>query len=90
MGDGSHYHGMLTMPQSTVQRVRGYITVVQEGRFQLRADGGQGLLLTLAHNADADAAALQQFCAAHTYVAVEYAGTPDLASGAAQSVRAIE
>lgn len=75
---------------SSVRRVCGYITVVQEQRFQLQADGGQGLLLTLAHNANADAAALRAFCAAHTYVEVEYDGTPELASGAARSVRALE
>ena len=39
------------MLSATPQTAAGYITVVQEQRFRLVTDTGQGFLLTLAHNA---------------------------------------
>ena len=69
--------------------VAGRITIVQEQRFRLQSDAGQGLLFTLARGASASAADLRRFHAAGTHVVVEYTGEPNLASGGAQAVRAI-
>jgi len=76
---------MSDLPTNTAS---GYITVVQEQRFRLMTDDGQGLLLTLARDADVDAAELRRFHEAHTHVLVTYGGTPNLETGAAHAVRA--
>jgi hypothetical protein len=65
----------------------GRISVVQEGRFRLLTDGGQGLLLTLGHDASVDDAGLHDLHARDARVLVEYEGEPNLASGVAHRVR---
>jgi hypothetical protein len=75
------------VPPLNKQLASGHITVVQEERFRLLTDGGQGLLLTLAHGAGADAADLARYLAEHAHVTVEYRGEPNLASGVALAVR---
>ena len=67
----------------------GRISVVQEGRFRLLTDGGQGLLLTLGHDASVDDAELQELHARNTHVVVEYDGEPNLASGVARRIRSV-
>jgi formate dehydrogenase major subunit len=65
------------------KEVQGRITLVQEQRFRLVTDDGRVLLLTLAHNADADLRRLQQSGAS---VRVEYDGEPNFSSGVAHRV----
>ncbi len=67
---------------------RGVITIVQEGRFRLVTGEGEGLLLTLAHDAAASPRDLCAWQAAATPVVVEYSGEPNLESGVAQRVSA--
>jgi len=67
----------------------GHILLVQEGRFRLLADGGQGLLLTLAHNANVDAADLQRFQRERSQIEVHYTGEPNLVSGVAHEIRVL-
>jgi hypothetical protein len=66
---------------------RGRISAVQEGRFRLLTDGGQGLLLTLGHDASIDDAELEALHAGDAHVVVEYDGEPNLASGVARRIR---
>lgn len=68
--------------------VSGHITVVQEERFRLVTDTGQGLLLTLSNHAGLDADDLCRFRDAGTRVVVRYDGEPNLESAVARSVRA--
>ena len=64
----------------------GYITVVQEQRFRLVTDAGQGLLLTLAHDAPLDSSSLQHLHGSMTHVDVEYEGDPNLQTGVAHMI----
>jgi hypothetical protein len=66
---------------------QGTIAVVQEQRFRLITDAGQGLLLTLAHDAPLDAGELHRLHDANLHVVVEYEGEPNLDSGVAHSVK---
>jgi len=70
-----------------LQRVSGRITVVQEQRFRLVTDGGQGFLLTLAHDAGLNGSDLCLLCDAGLRVDVELDGEPGLASAVAHSVK---
>jgi len=79
------------MAESTHSQVaRGHITVVQEQRFRMVTDAGQGMLFTLSRGAQAHQADLHRFHEAYAHVAVEYMGEPNLASGVAQAVYPIE
>jgi hypothetical protein len=69
------------------RRARGHISIIQEQRFCLMTDAGQGLLLTLSQDADADIPQLERWRRAGASVLVEYRGEPALASGVARSVR---
>jgi len=75
------------MASATTHRVRGHITLIQESRFRLVSDTGQGFLFTLAHNAAVGHQDLERFYRAGTAVTVEYTGEPNLASAIAHSVR---
>ena len=75
------------MLSATPQTAAGYITVVQEQRFRLVTDTGQGLLLTLAHNAPVGENDLHHWRQAKTHVAVTYEGQPNFASGIAHAVK---
>ncbi len=66
---------------------QGTIAVVQEERFRLITDTGQGLLLTLAYDAPLDGADLRQLHQANRHVIVEYEGEPNLDSGVAHSIK---
>jgi hypothetical protein len=66
---------------------QGYIAVVQEQRFRLITDAGQGLLLTLAHDAPLDESDLHHLHDANLHVVVEYEGEPNLDSGVAHSIK---
>ncbi len=65
---------------------QGTIAVVQEQRFRLVTDAGQGLLLTLAYDAPLDESDLHRFHDTGMHVVVEYEGEPNLASGVAHSI----
>jgi hypothetical protein len=73
---------------ATAYSVRGHITLVQEERFRVVSDSGQGLLFTLAHNANISAADLHRFHEEGAEVVVGFRGEPDLETGVAHSVRA--
>ncbi len=66
---------------------QGIIAVVQEERFRLITDTGQGLLLTLAYDAPLDGADLRRLHQANRHVIVEYEGEPNLDSGVAHSIK---
>jgi hypothetical protein len=66
---------------------QGTIAVVQEQRFRLITDAGQGLLLTLAYDAPLDGKDLHRLHDANLHVVVEYEGEPNLDSGVAHSVK---
>jgi hypothetical protein len=65
----------------------GKIAVVQEERFRLINDQGQGLLLTLSRSASATAEDLWRFHRQATEVLVSYTGQPNTESGVASQVR---
>jgi hypothetical protein len=65
----------------------GKIAVVQEERFRLITDDGQGLLLTLSHSARATPEDLWAYHRRSAHVRVDYSGEPNMASGVATSVR---
>jgi hypothetical protein len=72
---------------AAVKTVHGHISLVQEERFCVVTAAGQGLLLTLAHDADVEARDLHRLHHDRARVRVEYDGEPDLDSGVAHSVR---
>jgi hypothetical protein len=75
------------MGSSARKHATGRIAVVQEERFRLISDDGQGLLLTLSHKAQAGP---EQMCRWHqqgTEVRVDYVGEPNLSDGVAMEVR---
>lgn len=78
------------MDTLTVEKVaRGHLLLVQESRFRLSTEEGQGLLLTLAHNANVDEEELHRFHHEGTRLEVRYKGEPNLVSGVAHRVTAI-
>ena len=77
------------MAMHRVKTAHGYIIVVQEDRFRLMTDSGQGFLLTLAHDARTSAADLCRIQGTHAHVAITYTGEPNLASGIAHAIRAL-
>ncbi len=74
------------MAKSSTQRASGHIVMVQEQRFRLRTDSGQGLLLTLSHKASLRGEDLQRLRGAQRRVGVVYEGGRDLANGVALEV----
>ncbi len=75
------------MKGSRARTARGTITVVQEERFRLVTDDGQGLLLTC--RSGLDGRDLCRWHANQTHLVVEYEGEPNLVSGVARSIRPI-
>ena len=71
------------------RRTAGRIIAVQEQRFRLQTESGQGLLLTLAVNANVDGQDLDRLRAAQTRIVVEYSGEPNLATGVAHRIRPV-
>ncbi len=71
------------MPNTDIHRETGFISVVQEYRFNFITDDGRGLLLTLDRFAGPDLDQLCQWQAEKTHVNVSYHGEPDLISGVA-------
>ena len=69
------------------RHAEGKIAVVQEERFRLISDDGQGLLLTLSHSTGVTPEELRQFQREAVHLAVAYNGEPNMASGVARSVR---
>ncbi len=76
------------MTKSQTQTVQGHITVVQEERFRMMTEGGQGLLFTLGNSIWHSAADLRHFRDTRTPVVVEYSGEPNLSTGVAHKVQA--
>ncbi|HEU5012701.1 MAG TPA: hypothetical protein VFT66_09170 [Roseiflexaceae bacterium] len=76
------------MAKSQTQTVRGHITVVQEERFRMITEGGQGLLFTLGNSIRYGADDLRRFRDTQTPVVVEYSGAPNLSTGMAHKVQA--
>jgi hypothetical protein len=70
-----------------MQTATGRITIVQEQRFRLVTASGQGLMLTLAHNASVGAGDLSYFRDSQTPVVVAYEGQPGMSSGVAHTIR---
>lgn len=64
----------------------GTIAVVQEQRFRLITDEGQGLLLTLSHKARANPNDLWRYHREAAYVLVDYTGEPNMETGVATAV----
>ncbi len=78
--------------RKTVDRkrtVRGTIAIVEEERFRLVTDCGQGLLLTLAEKAHLENKDLQRFHRAGVPVEVEYSGEPNLDTGVAYKIKLV-
>jgi hypothetical protein len=76
------------MTAATRQTAAGHIIAVQEQRFRLVTDAGQGLLLTLSHHAPVDENDLHLWHQTRAHVAVTYQGQPNLDSGIAHAVKA--
>ena len=74
------------MATDRTHMAQGTIAVVQEQRFRLITDAGQGLLLTLAYDAPLDESDLHRLHATGVRVVVEYEGEPNLESGIAHSI----
>jgi hypothetical protein len=69
---------------ATSRLARGHISIVQEERFTLVTDDGQGYRFTLAHDANIEASELQRLCSERAHVVIRFAGDPNLDSGVAQ------
>ncbi len=67
----------------------GIIAVVQEERFRLVTDSGQGLLLTLGNNLWVNSGDLCRWHDQGTRVSVEYEGEPNLVSGVARAIKPV-
>jgi hypothetical protein len=67
----------------------GHIIVVQEQRFCLMTDEGQGLYLTLTDDVGLNPSGLRRLCDARARVSVQYEAEPDSESGVARSVRVL-
>ena len=80
----------MTIFGARMQTATGVITVMQEQRFRLLTPKGQGLLLTLAHNASLAGCDLWRLHRANIPVVVAYRGEPNLESGVAYVVRPSE
>ena len=65
----------------------GTIAVVQEERFRLITDDGQGLLLTLSRKAPVTPEDLWRYHRQASHVTVEYSGQPNTETAVAQQVR---
>ncbi|GAC1359135.1 MAG: hypothetical protein NVS4B8_15820 [Herpetosiphon sp.] len=68
---------------------RGHITVVQEARFTLITEDGNGMLFTLSHHADLDADALMRLHHSHVTVLVTFRGEPNIDTAQALGVQPI-
>jgi len=68
------------------QKMAGRIIIVQEERFRLLNNTGQGFLFSLSHAARITQQDLQRWHAADTPVTVHYQGEPNLASGIAHEI----
>ncbi len=75
------------MKGSRARIATGTIAVVQEERFRLVTDDGQGLLLTC--KSGLDGGDLCRWHANQAHLRVEYEGEPNLVSGVAHSIRPI-
>ena len=67
--------------------VEGKIAVVQEERFRLITDQGQGMVLTLSKKAHATPEDLWRYHRQASHVAVDYSGEPSTETGVASQVR---
>jgi hypothetical protein len=76
------------MSPKNLKIASGYIIGVQELRFRLMTDAGQGLLLTLGKNTPISNSDLKQWHAANIHVRVEYEGQPNFECGVVHAVRA--
>lgn len=68
------------------QSATGVITLVQEQRFQLAADGGEKRLFVLAHEARLDSHDLRRLSEAGLRVAVQYEDAVELVAHVAHEV----
>jgi hypothetical protein len=78
------------MTKDERRTVQGTISIVQEERFRLVTSDGRALLLTMAESAPLEIRDLQRFRDEGTKVEVEYAGEPNVDSGVAFQIRAVE
>jgi hypothetical protein len=70
-----------------LETVTGKIAVLQEARFRLITDEGQGLILTLSRSASVTPEQLWEFHRRGARVLVEYHGTPSTETGVATAVQ---
>ncbi len=70
--------------------VSGLITAVQEERFRLLTDAGNTFLFTLSRHAPLSGQDLCQLHETNRRVAVQYEGSPDLASAYAYAVTVLD
>ena len=72
-----------------MKTITGKIIAIQEERFRILTDAGQGYLLTLAKSAPVSPFQLDVWRRAGVLVEVQFTGQPDLVSGVASDVRSI-
>ncbi len=75
------------MAHSKLQRATGTIVAIQEERFRLETERGDGLLLTLANRSLVGMERMEQWYCSNTPVTIEYRGEPNRNTGIAYSVR---
>ncbi len=75
------------MSASSKRQLSGRIILVQEDRFRMVANSGEGYLFTLSHKSGIDQEDLERFRDADAEVLIEYEGEPNLASGVAHLVQ---
>ncbi len=75
------------MTSKKLQTIKGRILLIQEERFRLMAEKGQGYLFTLSHHASSDIEDLEGWREAGRPVIVEYEGKANFQSAVALSVR---
>ena len=68
------------MAATNTHTAKGYIIAVQEERFRMVTEDGQGLLLGLSNNPTISLEELQDWQQNQSLVSVEYRGEPNLAS----------
>ncbi len=66
--------------------IKGHIVQIQEERFRLLGETGQGFLFTLSHKASSTVDDLELWHKERIPVMVEYEGEPNLESAVARSV----
>ncbi len=77
------------MSAGSKRTLRGRVILVQEDRFRVVGNSGEGYLFTLSYKAGINQEDLERFRDANIEVVIEYEGEPNLVSGIACRVEPV-